>query len=89
MEENKKRLPTYGELEDEIDRLNSQVKELEKIIQRKNKYIGRLEYSERLMTRYIEEHEVWSNYEHWKEQEERENPYYEPEDSNNESSETD
>ena len=89
MEEQNKRIRTYGELEDDVDRLKGRVKELEKIVRRKKKYIGRLEYSERLVNEYLKEHGIQNDYEYWREQEEKKDPFYESVDSNDESSETD
>ena len=89
MEEQNKRIRTYGELEDDVDRLKGRVKELEKIIRRKKKYIGRLEYSERLVNEYLKEHGIQNDYEYWREQEEKKDPFYESVGSDDESSETD
>ena len=88
MEENKKRLPTYGELEDELDRANGRIKELEKILRRKGKYIRKLEHFKDLINEYMQERRIWSDYEYWKEQEEKDNPYYESVESSDESSES-
>lgn len=88
MEENKKRLPTYGELEDELDRANGRIKELEKILRRKGKYIHKLEHFKGLVSEYLQERRIWSDYEYWKEQEEKGNPYYESAESSDESSES-
>lgn len=88
MEENKKRLPTYGELEDELDKANDRIKELERIIRRKDSYIHRLEHLRGLVNEYLQERQIFSDYEEWKRQEEKGNPYYETSKSNDGSSES-
>ena len=88
MEGNRTRLPTYGELEDNLDRANWRIKELEKIIKRKEKYICRMEHFNALVIEYLQERQIWSDYEHWKDQEEKKNPYYESVESSDDSSES-
>lgn len=89
MEDKRKRIPTYGELEDELDKANGRIKELERIIRRKEKYIRRLEHLRGLVNEYLQERRIFTDYESWKKQEEKHDPYYELADSGGESSESD